>query len=189
MNKERFVQGYIEQQRAYLSAYGPIDDQCLVLQGTPVQKTDNRFGFDTPVLRPRKPCSPPKSDGGDNLNKHGVCHADSNKENEPTRKKSPGRAKRKKTPPSDVERVARKSLALTKMFTNLTELQPSQLTGLAERRERKRQKREIVKSPRNKDKAPKAKKKTHAFTPAAFALMHGFSASNVRKDRLIVRIK
>lgn len=107
MNKERFVQSYIEQQRAYLSAYGPIDDQCPALQGTPVQKTDNRFGFDTPVLRPRKPCSPQKSDGGDTFDKHAACHTDSNKENEPTRKKLPGRAKRKKTP-SDVERLARK---------------------------------------------------------------------------------
>ncbi|KAL4075924.1 hypothetical protein J3A83DRAFT_2083345 [Scleroderma citrinum] len=156
MDKEHLVRTYIEQQRAYLPAYRPVD-----LLETPSKKTDNRFGFDTPVLKPRK-----------------LQKSNSNKENETTTKKSPQRRKRKKTPPpSDEEREAR----------------------LAERRERKRQKREIVKPPvvnvddggaackSLADKAPNAKKKSRVLTPAAFALMHGFSAANVRKDRLTLK--
>ena len=107
MDKECFVQKYVEQQKAYLSVYRPVDDdpRVLALQGSPTRETE--FGFDTPVLRPRKPRSSPSD-------------KDSNKENEATRKQLPGRVKRKKAPSSDVERVARKSVASINVFIHLT---------------------------------------------------------------------
>lgn len=76
------------------------------------------------------------------------------------------------------------------------------LLGLADRKERKRLKRAIVRSPgvlspfadNQKEDEPlqnppaaKAKKKKPAPVPAGLALMHGFSSTNVGKNRLTVR--
>jgi hypothetical protein len=70
--------------------------------------------------------------------------------------------------------------------------------GLAERRQRKRVKRDIIKSPPNPDKenndaGPKKANrktgkgaKTEKRIQAGFALMHGLSATNVGRNRLTV---
>lgn len=73
----------------------------------------------------------------------------------------------------------------------------SSYVGLTERRERKRAKRSIIQPKEvsvDEDKAenPICKKKTskkdkQSKIPAAFALMHGFTATNVGKNRLTVR--
>jgi hypothetical protein len=70
----------------------------------------------------------------------------------------------------------------------------SYILGLTERRERKRAKRAIVQPKElavtedNDDnkKTDKSKKDKKSKIPAGFALMHGFSATNVGKNRLTV---
>ena len=56
--KQRFVQQYVERQRAYLPTYTAegLVHEC---RGTPARpsRSDAGFGFDTPVLRPRAPAN------------------------------------------------------------------------------------------------------------------------------------
>ncbi|KAI6047259.1 hypothetical protein EDC04DRAFT_2887066 [Pisolithus marmoratus] len=201
--KENFIRSYVEQQRAYLSAYcreDPIDDDDQHPSGSPTKvPSSGALGFDTPVLQPRtlqNSAPPPKLHGGQRLQgkkcprraepqttEKQLSHSsppptvasDADKENEkpPARKRS---SKKTRTPPSDCEHEAR----------------------LAERRERKRQKREIVRSPSDGDdcrprrpcgklKTMPAKKKPYTSNPGTFALLHGFSATNVKKDRLTLK--
>jgi hypothetical protein len=73
------------------------------------------------------------------------------------------------------------------------------LTGLADRRERKREKREIM-NPREvtkpstttrkgrKDDVTSGPANKKQKIPAGFALMHGFTSANVGKSRLTVRV-
>lgn len=206
--KENFIRNYIEQQRVYLSAYckeGLIGDVDFHRSGSP-QKVPNSsaLGFDTPILQPRALRSGPLEQlhGGQRLQAEKCSHRakslaerepsrsspqrtvaanDADKENEklPTRKRCSNESKKTRTPSSDREHEAR----------------------LAERRERKRRKREIVRSPdgdgdgcgrrsnkpRGKLKTTPSKNKGRASTLASFALLHGFSATNVKKDRLTLK--
>ncbi|KIK30613.1 hypothetical protein PISMIDRAFT_5985 [Pisolithus microcarpus 441] len=193
--KENFIRNYVERQRAYLSAYCKDD---LHPSGSPakVPNSGAALGFDTPVLQPRTLRSsgppPPKLRDEQRLqcprrveslanrqlprsspSRAVASNADNVNEKRPAGKKC---SKKTRTPPSDREREAR----------------------LAERRERKRRKREIVKSPGDGDDGcgrrsskPRKKCKTtpsnDTSTPATFAILHGFSATNVKKDRLTLK--
>ncbi|KAI6105652.1 hypothetical protein F5141DRAFT_140958 [Pisolithus sp. B1] len=197
--KENFIRSYVERQRAYLSAYCKDD---LHPSGSPTKvPSGGAFGFDTPVLQPRtlqNSGPPPKLRGGQRLRGEKcprraespadkqlpgssppralASNADKENDKRPAGKRS---SKKQRTPPSDREHEAR----------------------LAERRERKRRKREIVKPPDDGDdgcgrrsskrhgklKTTPSNNKAHTSTPATFALLHGFSATNVKKDRLTLK--
>ncbi|KAI6110474.1 hypothetical protein EDD17DRAFT_311641 [Pisolithus thermaeus] len=193
--KENFIRSYVERQRAYLSAYCKDD---LHPSGSPTKvPSSGAFGFDTPVLQPRTfrtSGPPPKLRGGQRLQgekcpRQAESPADkqlpprtvaSNVDKENDKRLAGKRSSKKtRTPPSDREHEAR----------------------LAERRERKRRKREIVRPPddgddgcgrrsskrRGKLKTTPSNNKAHTSTPATFALLHGFSATNVKKDRLTLK--
>ncbi|KAF9247227.1 hypothetical protein BU15DRAFT_70061 [Melanogaster broomeanus] len=211
--KDRFIQDYVEHQKAYLSNYstnGLLND-CTSPTGTPSrQLRSDEFGFATPVLRPRvskvtnsqptlqaksnrKQQQETKPDDAPRARKRppaalpskaaasepSTSGDDSDQENEapvPHKKSKRPRPKQKKTPSlldTDGERAAR----------------------LADRRERKRKKRAIVNPHLDREDetappiSPKAKKLKgkKASTPAALAFLHGFSATNVTKDRLTLK--
>ncbi|KAF9226482.1 hypothetical protein BS17DRAFT_878418 [Gyrodon lividus] len=214
--KHRSIQDYVEQQKAYLSNYsadGLLNDCRSPSQagtGTPSRQLrsarSDGFGFDTPVLRPRvskvassqltpqmkpsreqtqasKPDAPRKqapaiipdkappsepSSSGD----------DSDQENrDPTPNKMGKRSRHKQKKASSFHR----------------DTDDERAARLADRRERKRKKRAIVNSPLgHRDETAsamlsKCKKGKKASTPAALALMHGFSATNVTKNRLTAK--
>ncbi|KIK98748.1 hypothetical protein PAXRUDRAFT_823528 [Paxillus rubicundulus Ve08.2h10] len=216
-DKHRFVQDYVQQQQAYLSNYsadGLLNDGTGTPSKQLCSTQIDEFGFDTPVLRPRmskvascaQPTPQPKRsreqrrDTKPNAPREkrpalpdrappseraaSGDHDDSDRENQDptTNKKDKGsRPKQKQTPSS--------------LHTN-DELEHA--ARLADRRERKRKKRAIVNPPVDRDgettsaklskaKKPKGKKEQKASTPAALALLHGFSATNVTKDRLTLK--
>ncbi|KAH7887813.1 hypothetical protein F5I97DRAFT_895874 [Phlebopus sp. FC_14] len=209
MNKQekaRFIQNYIEQQKAYISAYSAQDLVDAVETPSKQQRSrrncDDAFGFDTPVLRPRvgrlvssKPEQKARSNGRANHDatasarkpavpdqgseEHSAnLEAKSDKENQETttkKKTTTGSSSSKAPSPphSDDEREAR----------------------LAERRERKRKRRAILEqdddsaATAKSHKGPKGKNKKSkkASTPASLALLHGFSATNIKKNRLTLK--
>ncbi|KAG9317544.1 hypothetical protein JVU11DRAFT_1750 [Chiua virens] len=189
--RHRFVQQYVERQKVYLPTYTAVDP-LIESNGTPLKpppKSDE-YGFDTPVLRPRAPVKSPQAQlalqAGSSKSRLRTHEADlPNQTRPPTlhrdarpdlAKKGKPRTKRKKDPTptvdTDDERAAR----------------------LADRQERKRKKRTIVDPPQTHDHdveptaAPKKGRTSgqKARKPAALALLYGFSATNVTKDRLTV---
>ncbi|KIJ70166.1 hypothetical protein HYDPIDRAFT_35592 [Hydnomerulius pinastri MD-312] len=176
---------------------------------------DDEFGFGTPVLRPRvgkttshqpspnvkphrkphqkeKRASRPSAfhlqpsrhllpDEATCSERYVGSESGSDKENKQPTPKKVGRRKpkRKKTP-------------------SVTQTDDEHEARLADRRERKRKKRAIVNPPQrdeaeessaepSKTAKSKGKKAKKIPTPAALALLHGFSATNIKKDRLTLK--
>ncbi|KAH0840013.1 hypothetical protein J3R83DRAFT_976 [Lanmaoa asiatica] len=183
LDRHRFVQQYVERQKAYLPTYTTEQRVLNERHGTPPSKLPRSdvFGFDTPVLRPRVPVNkasesqPTLQAGPSKSRTHEAKLGPPSPETQDPAlgKKDKPKSKRKKasTPiDTDNERAAR----------------------LADRRERKRKKRAIVNPPQKHDDdivptAASKKGRAKAKKPAALALLYGFSATNVTKGRLTLK--
>ncbi|KAG2056507.1 hypothetical protein BDR06DRAFT_953035 [Suillus hirtellus] len=201
-SKNDFIQAYLDRQKVYVHSYSSIDPPSKISNGTPTRARDEEtkklnFGFDTPILVPR--VAGPNILSTDKRSVVGLptkatqktqkaLNAETSiKENKDSvrapliaaRRDSSKRKRKKAEVPfgSDEEREAR----------------------LSERRERKRVKRDIVKpntdiavhvspsaSEKECKKVARKKGKKHSGT-AGLALLHGFSATNVGKNRLTLK--
>ncbi|KAF8842282.1 hypothetical protein BDN67DRAFT_400268 [Paxillus ammoniavirescens] len=213
-DKHRFVQDYVQQQQAYLSNYsadGLLNDGT----GTPSKQLRSaqidEFGFDTPVLRPRvskiaswaqptpqlKPSQKQRRDTKpDTPREQSPALPDKAPPSERFASRDDSDRENQKLTPKKTDKGSRpKPKTSLSLHTN-DEL--DRAARLADRRERKRKKRAIVNpavdhdgqttsAKLSKAKKPKGKKEQKASTPAALALLHGFSATNVTKDRLTLR--
>ncbi|KAJ8086530.1 hypothetical protein PM082_005353 [Marasmius tenuissimus] len=191
LNKDHFISSFIASQKANAKVYAE-EGKAVTLAWRGDQPNESsasathpesnaheqlRFGFGTPVLKPRKPSTVQPS--VKKTTKHAPSAAppqppDSQKSKKNTRSSGALR-KRQETSDEDDEKLAR----------------------LAERRTRKRAKREIVrpKSPVDEQSEPRhgekprkpkgdGKSKRASSGPTGLALLHGFSAPNVCKNRL-----
>ena len=177
-------------------------------------------GFETPVLKPRaalEPCprrtSPPRPNASKSPRrdkkvksmsvfveavspKRKKGHNDKSAERQ---LRAPKSSRKRCHPRSDIDEEHLASMYSFSALNGTTTL--TDTTGLADRRERKREKREIM-NPREATKPStttrKHERKDNAASgpghkkkqkiPAGFALMHGFSSANVGKNRLTVRV-
>lgn len=57
-DRQRFVQQYVERQKAYIPTYATEDAANEYRTPSKQPRSDLEFGFDTPVLRPRAPVKP-----------------------------------------------------------------------------------------------------------------------------------
>ncbi|KAG1907279.1 uncharacterized protein F5891DRAFT_1000895 [Suillus fuscotomentosus] len=204
-SKNDFIQAYLDRQKVYVHSYSSIDPPSKITNGTPTRARDEetkklKFGFDTPILVPRVAGLnilstdkrsvvglPTKATQKTRKTQKALNVETSIKENKDsvrapliTARRDSSKRKRKKAEVpfgSDEEREAR----------------------LSERRERKRVKRDIVKpntniavhvspsaSEKEYKKVARKKGKKHSGT-AGLALLHGFSATNVGKNRLTLK--
>ncbi|KAK0486898.1 hypothetical protein EDD18DRAFT_652492 [Armillaria luteobubalina] len=189
MNKSLFISSYIKDQKSHIKAYtdqGHSFVSSHSSQAPPLQK--ELGGFDTPVLKPRAP-RPPKSlieqkprkiaSITSTINKHTEKPLNFQPKPKPSKKQvsSSSSKKRKAAEVSDTERQAR----------------------LKERRERRQVKQAIVQNKENhpcsevSDKDPAEYKKGRQKqdknkVPPGLALMHGFSATNIGKNRLTTQL-
>lgn len=193
--KENFIRNYVERQRAYLSAYCKDD---LHPSGSPtkVPNSGAALGFDTPVLQPRtlRNSGPPPPKLCEERRLQCPRRAGFPAERQRSPRSSPSRAVASNADKVNEKRISKKPSKNTRTSPSDRERE----ARLAERRERKRRKREIVKSPGDGDDGrgrqsskPRKKIKTtpsnNTSTPATFAILHGFSATNVKKDRLTLK--
>jgi hypothetical protein len=176
-------------------------------------------GFETPVLKPRaaqtqveprpKPTSPPHQKAPQSPKRDKKVKAMSvfveavspkrpkrqNNKSAEKQERAPKSSRKRCHPRSDTDEEHRASMYT---FATLNATILMDMTGLADRRERKREKREIM-NPREatkpstttrkerKDNATSGPANKKQKIPAGFALMHGFSSANVGKSRLTVR--
>ncbi|KAF7301326.1 hypothetical protein MIND_00697700 [Mycena indigotica] len=156
-DKNEYIQTYVENQRIHLSSY-------VISPQRP--GASNNIGFTTPILaaRKRRATSQPV-ERNENLAK---------KEKVKEKSKVVKQHSKRKQHNSDDE-------------------EEEQAVRLEERRERKRAKRAIVKpandpeNNQNKSKTDNKRQKKDKKSSNAFALMHGFSAANVGKNRLTLK--
>ncbi|KIK48630.1 hypothetical protein CY34DRAFT_576730 [Suillus luteus UH-Slu-Lm8-n1] len=205
-SKNDYIQAYLDRQKVYVCSYSSEGTDHhhpskIYNARTPTRVQDKeakklKFGFDTPILAPRvtgpnvstnKRSLPGKATQKARKNQKAIDAETSMKENTGSvpapliiAQRDPSKRKRKKADVplgSDEEREAR----------------------LDERRERKRVKRDIVKpgtnttvhisppaSERGNKKVARKRGKNHSGT-ASLALLHGFSATNVGKNRLTLK--
>ncbi|KAG1820263.1 uncharacterized protein BJ212DRAFT_1013956 [Suillus subaureus] len=204
--KNDYIQAYLDRQKVYVHSYSSegidLHHPSKISNGTPTRMRHEetrklKFGFDTPILVPRVTGSnrtdkrsvvelPAKATQKARKIRKALDTETSTKENNGsvrappiTAQRDPSKRKRKKTEVpfgSDEEHEAR----------------------LSERRERKRVKRDIVKPDTNiavhisppaserEDKKVTRKRGQKHSGAAGLALLHGFSATNVGKNRLTV---
>ncbi|KAJ7781317.1 hypothetical protein B0H16DRAFT_1497933 [Mycena metata] len=189
LDKNQFIDSYLRGQKAHAKSYaeeGRSLSSSWHIHTTPqkpaaVSSGSHNVGFATPILTARTP--------------HPVNREASKKENIPSKSANKPTAD-KKPKANDVPDKVQKSKKRARPESDPDE---DQVARLLERRERKRVKRAIVqpKEPSEPDTASsngnfKSKKRTKAKgkkpkVPAGFALMHGFTATNVGKNRLTLK--
>ncbi|KAJ7744515.1 hypothetical protein DFH07DRAFT_834592 [Mycena maculata] len=192
LDKTLFISSYLQGQKAHAKSYaeqGRTLASSWHLHTTPKKPVAvHTLGFTTPVLTARVPRQASESqEGAKNKSSRRPPLADKEaKETQPTLKSKDNPEKRAQKPLSKKRGVE-------------SDPDEDQIARLLERRERKRIKRAIVqpKEPSESDTASsngknKPKKKTKAkgkktTVPSGFALMHGFSATNVGKNRLTLK--
>lgn len=173
-------------------------------------RSSQSCGFATPVLKPRVVPPTPMERSTKTVTqtrimtspKKPLCHAERyNRARANTSTKPGGTARSKEgLPPRECPSVKRnrelQSDEEKRMprFRSLPALQADKLTGLQERREKKRTRREIMRpegkhSDDDSDWSKENLKPKHLMRklPSGLALMHGFTATNVGKNRLTVR--
>jgi hypothetical protein len=141
--------------------------------------------------KPSRPASKPKKERVQRSKKENIpADIENNKPKAASKKRSI------RPESDDDDHAARESCCHEALMALIQYL--SYILGLTERRERKRAKRAIVEpkksvvsedddgSPLPKEKTSKTKKGKASKVPAGFALMHGFTATNVGKNRLTV---
>ncbi|SJL01929.1 uncharacterized protein ARMOST_05253 [Armillaria ostoyae] len=192
INKSLFISSYIKDQKSHIKAYADQGHSFASSHSSQAPLPQKELGgFDTPVLKPRVP-KPPKSPIElpqqkprkaapitNNIDKHAKKRSKSQPKPESSKKlvSSSSSRKRKAVEVSDTEQQAR----------------------LQERRERRQVKRAIVQNKENdtcsevSDKDPtgckKGKEKQDKNkVPPGLALMHGFSATNIGKNRLTTQL-
>ncbi|KAK0191013.1 hypothetical protein F5146DRAFT_1223804 [Armillaria mellea] len=193
INKSLFISSYIKDQKSHIKAYADQGHHFTSFhysQAPPLQK--ELGGFDTPVLKPRVP-KPPKSvielleqkprkavPIATTIDKHAKKPPKSQPKPESSKKQlsCSSSRKRKAAEVSDTEQQAR----------------------LKERRERRQVKRAVVQNKENgtcsevsdpEDPAERKKgkqKRDKNKVPPGLALMHGFSATNIGKNRLTTQL-
>ncbi|KAG6378805.1 hypothetical protein JVT61DRAFT_13082 [Boletus reticuloceps] len=194
--KHQFVQQYVERQKAYLPTYTtehPWNERHV--NGTPSKPLrGGDFGFDTPVLRPRVPVK--KTSQSKLTQRMGQSKSRTHAtESGPPQSLSPPPAPGKVTETQSPALSKRdKPRPKRKKASTPSDADNERAARLADRRERKRKKRAIVNPPQQEDDATPAaapqKGRTSsqkAKKPAALALLYGFSATNVTKDRLTLK--
>ncbi|KAF9055171.1 hypothetical protein BDZ89DRAFT_1055777 [Hymenopellis radicata] len=185
INKDRFIASFVKEQKTHAKSYASQGRSPVSTSSLPPQ-VSAQYGFDTPILKARS------SKTIQLLSSRPALEPPANLE-------SPQRAKNikkriVKPPPSPPAQKKRRSAENS---------EEEHAARLAERRERKRTKRAIV-NPVDKENGddeedddisskPKAKGKTRLASkkdkvPPGLALMHGFAASNVGKNRLTARL-
>ncbi|KAL4268844.1 hypothetical protein AB1N83_002033 [Pleurotus pulmonarius] len=189
---------YAAEGKAVVSAWSP-----LATKDTPGQRNSRRspspqsevsaVGFDTPVLKPRTKLRKKEPNRQDEKLE---------KQKKPDRSKTPKPPSEKEPMPkhkADAKSLSKKLTAAKRAAISTTDDEHE--ARLTERRERKRTKRAIVKSPalsgaheeeeprkRSKEKETKAKSKSKKEkTIPGFALMYGLNATNVGTNRLTMK--
>ncbi|KAK7470731.1 hypothetical protein VKT23_002152 [Stygiomarasmius scandens] len=175
VDKNQFITSFIQSQKPHAKAYA---EEGLSAFANDSPNKENQFGFSsTPLLKARNP-------------KHDVQET---AESQPSVKFKTSEGRKQLS-------SVRTKTFVKKRSTNEGSDNEDQVARLAERRERKRAKRmvvkaaatvepsvcsETVKNGRSKNqKKEKESGRTTAKVPPALALMHGFSATNVGNKRL-----
>ncbi|KAL1760019.1 hypothetical protein FB107DRAFT_270415 [Schizophyllum commune] len=183
-----------------------------VLRSPAMSKTLSRIGFDTPVLKPRnrhKVQDTQRSDISPSLplakSVKKTAYAVDHPPSPASQSKSQPRNRHPLSPKAQKSLKALTKPALKKRVACDDHSDEDQVARLEERRERKRAKRAIVnpekadivvepgtsyseaKGKKAKGKGKGKREKGSEKTPAAYALMHGFVATNVGKNRLTMK--
>ncbi|KAJ7498993.1 hypothetical protein FB451DRAFT_1203845 [Mycena latifolia] len=197
LDKNQFIHSYIQGQRAHAKSYAE-EGQTLAsswdIHSTPnkpsaaVSNGPHNVGFSTPILTARIPRASEEGPKKEMVPSKSV-------DNQSARaNKTQPKPKAKKNP----EKTIRIQNSLSKNL-DVDADSEDHAARLLERRERKRIKRAIVRPKDSSDPDPaspqdNAKSKKQAKTkgkktknPAGFALMHGFTATNVGKNRLTLK--
>ncbi|KAK0206487.1 hypothetical protein DFS33DRAFT_592979 [Desarmillaria ectypa] len=190
INKSIFISSYIKDQKSHIKAYASQGHAASPHSSLAPLTQKELGGFDTPILKPRvpqlpkshiefpqqKPRKPPPVTN--TTDKHAKKPSKSQPKPDSSKKQvySSSSRKRKAAEVSDTEQQAR----------------------LKERRERRQAKRAVIRDKESdarseiSDKDPigckgKQKKKKNKMPPG-LALMHGFSATNIGKNRLTTQL-
>ncbi|THV08633.1 hypothetical protein K435DRAFT_847482 [Dendrothele bispora CBS 962.96] len=176
IDKTQFISSFIQSQKSHAKAYA---EEGLSAFNSDLPEKENQFGFSsTPFLKPRNP----------KINVQENPASQLSKETKPSEEFKPA---------ASTSRKISKKRSSTKAGSDCEE----QAARMAERRERKRAKRMIVKPDTKESNVPPSGSKkgrsknqrkenqssrTNNKIPAALALIHGFSATNVGGQRLTV---
>ncbi|KIL70126.1 hypothetical protein M378DRAFT_20616 [Amanita muscaria Koide BX008] len=178
---------YASEGRAYMTSWKD-DSESNIAKNT-VEKETAIINLGTPVLKPRvKPVS--KS----------VISVCSTKSGEKSRAKATTKTSKKRNDEQGADNGEKRKVKADRSKRTGKKTQPkkkrnqslsdssSAAERLKERREKKRAKRAIVSPPSSSDKENvEEKRATRKKMPVGFALMHGFTATNVGKNRLTVK--
>ncbi|KAJ7047443.1 hypothetical protein C8F04DRAFT_1058841 [Mycena alexandri] len=199
LDKNQFIDAYLQAQKAHAKSYaeeGRSLSSSWDIQTTPqkpsaaVSSGSHNVGFATPILRARTP-RPVNAEASKKEN------IPSKSANKPATRPVPS-ADKKKPKVNDEPDKTSKFQKSKKRAGPESEPDEDQVARLLERRERKRVKRAIVQpkeasehdtassngNPKSKRTKAKGKKPK---VPSGFALMHGFTATNVGKNRLTLK--
>ncbi|KIM90715.1 hypothetical protein PILCRDRAFT_811175 [Piloderma croceum F 1598] len=212
LDKDRFVKAYIQSQKQHTTTYA-AGGKALVSSwdyrtlGTPTKQKQpthlsKQYGFDTPVLRARV-ANPPDA----SVTVEDRTFDVDNRESEPAKvkprkpsipsinpKEFSSKSKKENVPPESKNPKTRPASKKRPIPTDSDD--DEHTARLTERRERKRAKRAIVhpkelEDDENENCSPLPEKKTKkakkSKIPAGLALMHGFIATNVGKNRLTLK--
>ncbi|KAG2348816.1 hypothetical protein BDR05DRAFT_956155 [Suillus weaverae] len=200
--KNDYIQAYLDRQKVYVHSYSSegvdLHRPSNISSGTPTRKL--KFGFDTPILVPRATESNVVS-----TDKRSVVGlpAKATQKARKTQKAPDAETSVKKNQGSVRAPLTTAQRDLSKRKRKKAEVpfgsDEEREARLSERRERKRVKRDIVKpdpniavhisppaSEREDKKAVRKRGKKHSGT-AGLALLHGFSATNIGKNRLTLK--
>ncbi|KAF8195974.1 hypothetical protein K438DRAFT_1826821 [Mycena galopus ATCC 62051] len=199
LDKNQFIHSYLQGQRAHAKFHAEEGrslstswERDVSTPKKPLASGSHNVGFATPILTAR-------------ISRAAADQEGSKKENiatdkDATRTALPAGEKTQPTRPSDKpDNTPNPRKSVSKKRGADSHLDEDQVARLAERRERKRVKRAIVQpqepsepdtasSDGNKKKKKGAKGKAKKpKVPAGLALMHGFTATNVGKNRLTLK--
>ncbi|KAK0230843.1 hypothetical protein IW262DRAFT_1453753 [Armillaria fumosa] len=189
MNKSLFISSYVKDQKSHIKAYadpGHSFASSHASQAPPLQK--ELGGFDTPVLKPRVPRPPKSPIEQKSRNAASITNTIDKYTEKPSKPQPKPKSSKKQVSSSS----SRKRKAAEVSDTE-------QQARLKERRERRQVKQAIVQNKENdtcsevsgKDPVEYKKgrqKQDKNKVPPGLALMHGFSASNIGKNRLTTQL-
>ncbi|KAA1466188.1 hypothetical protein DENSPDRAFT_830944 [Dentipellis sp. KUC8613] len=211
-NQTRFLKTYAVEGRAFLSSWERSGSEKEKEKGAPVVDAQRNSAFETPVLKPRTLEAPairpakrvePPVENADSRRQLSPVNASVKrpKVSSPVQRSTKCSRTDKENKKSD---SAKPQLSKSKARAEVVDESSGDehKQRLAERRERKRSRRAVTKpnedppSERSdeeetvqpkKKRAKKASKKELSRVPAGLALMHGFSSTNVGKNRLTMQ--
>ncbi|KAJ7228735.1 hypothetical protein GGX14DRAFT_414565 [Mycena pura] len=199
LDKDEFIKSYIQTQKAHAKTYATegrsFSTSWDITPRKPTATTSNEsrnVGFATPVLKAR---NSRRATG--EASKHETAPGKTTDDIETARASPPtgGRLQRTSQSEEDAKKPSKSKRYWEKNRGADSNSDKDHVARLLERRERKRIKRAIMKpkeatesetasSNGNKRKKRKQAKDEKSKVPAGFALMHGFTATNVGKNRL-----